>query len=254
MPELHTAAFQGDVSGVLKRLDQHHDDIDSFALGHTTALMFAAKRHHQSVVHLLVERGCDVNIVNREGEDAVSILFSLFPYTSLSTIRFLLEKGAMPHCQRHRGLLSWALQEGDTDLMEIILYRNPQFSADVGGHYKIPVLHAVINSFQGPTMRRILALLLDHGANPFQKDAEHESAWALAQRLRKDKIVHKFRSFENGVWLYSVSRTLQKTDRSASLKIAPAPLAHKAHFSQKMVQECVFRFNYSLLQELSMFL
>lgn len=252
MPELHAAAYQGDANGVRTRLDQYQDDINSFALGRTTALMFAAKRHRRAVICLLVERGCDLNIVNRDGEDALSILFASFPYSSLSLLRFLLEKGAIPHSQRHRGLLGWAIQKGQIDLVEMILRRNPEFSSDVEGPNDLPVLHSVVRSFQSLFKRRILSLLLDHGADPFHNHARHGSAWALAQRLRKDGILQKFRSLENGVWLYSVSRILQKTDRPAPLEITAIPLSHDAPPSQKMVQESLAHLNYSLLQELAM--
>ena len=256
MPALHVAAYFGNVEVLQQRLLT--DDPNMRSMNNTTALMSALFKRQKEAFQILIEHGADPNLLNDDGHDILSLIMTHNNEPS-DWIGFAIQKGAIPHPVRHKGLLVWVIRNHTLAMMERILRVSPYMVDDTDEHDQTP-LHIVLGHISSAPLKEIMVhLLLRHGADVTRKDNIGLSPRdILDQRIhnavsRKDtlqqkrlqKFSRRFQQQENAVWLYSVARVLQDTKRPQEFQ-AVACLS-----TPFVLQHVVCVMNPSLIQELS---
>jgi len=69
---LRSAAYDGDVQRTIAALDEGADINSQTKSDKPTALMYASRNGHSPVVHLLLTRGADPNILTYRGESVIA--------------------------------------------------------------------------------------------------------------------------------------------------------------------------------------
>lgn len=128
----------------------HGADIQAIDAGHCSALHYAAARKHPSSVQLLLEHGANIN---QQGNNGMTPLMLAVSYNDVDTTRMLLDHGA------NVGLM---------------------------GKWGITALNHAVSS--NPN-RRIIRLLLAHGADPNQHTNRVMSPLAVAQEQHLTDII-----------------------------------------------------------------
>lgn len=261
MPELHTAAYLGDLVTLKRRLAV--DDPNARAMNGTTALMSAYYKKQEEAYSLLIQHGADPNLVDKEGHDVLSLVMTRG--NSYEWVLFVLKRGSIPDPVRHKGLLAWAVRHCPLTVLDTIVRASPHMVDDVDQDGRTP-LHLILQrGFLMPIKNITVTLLLQKGANVGAKDKwgmtprdvlstvsrniSHESPlWRPYQGIDQ-KLVDA----ENAVWLYSVARVLQAKDREGEFEAWCVPV-FSTGIPQDVLHHVVCRLNPSLVQELAIML
>ena len=273
MPELHTAAYFGNVELLTQLL--RTEDPNTRSMNGNTALMSAFYKRQKDAYRLLIEHGADPNLVDDNGNDVLSMVLSKESRNGDEDwLLFVLKHGARPDLVRHRGLLVGAIKNHSLRLFHAILTASPHMVDDTDEDGNTP-LHLVCRRvFVFPLKKTMVSLLLRHGA-----DVGAVDKWGMTPRnvvelyyrnsavdssLQKSygKLLHTLIEAENSVWLYSVARVLQARGREAEFEAKPLakPLVvdskEKVNESQgvSILQRVVCGMDPSLIQELALML
>lgn len=134
-----------------------------------TPLHCAAYRGHKEIIESLIAKGAKINAKNTHGGTPLTAAFE----RGHRDIAFLLiEKGADVNV----GLIHWAFQEKDEELMKILIAHNASFNAQNGSGETL--LH--IAASRGD--RDLATLSMAHGADVGTKDKNGDTALHLAAK------------------------------------------------------------------------
>ena len=154
--QLYRTAETGDIRLLTQLLEIGFDPNAPLGNPGWTPLMIAAANGHEPAVMKLLEFGADVDTMNDRGRTALMFAAN-YGYEAIA--RALLLRGADPDLQP-QGWPSW----------------NSLMVASAKGHTKM------------------VALLLEHGADPGRKDENGLTAYALAKKQGQEKIMQLFES------------------------------------------------------------
>ena len=254
MPELHVAAYFGDLPVLIQRLLT--DDPNTRSMNGNTPLMSAFYKKQKDAYKLLIRHGADPNLLNDDGEDVLSMILS--KNSGEEWLYFAIHHGAKPHPLRHQGLLVWLVKQHALGPFEKILRLSPEMvdDTDIDGNTPLHMVLRHVSLF--PVKKVMIDLLLRHGA-----DVSQRNRWGLSplemlrqmysharndlvQRERLFIFLQKFHEQKNAVWLYTVARVLQTKGRPGewvALRLDEA--------TPPVLEEVVCRLNPSLVQELA---
>ena len=172
---LMTAARTGSVEAVKLLLDHGANVNAKDAVRAQTALMWAVTEKHPEIVKLLAARGADVN-----ARTNVTI-----PKGEYSPARAggaagagIIRQRALPKADGGMTPLLFAVRDGNTDMMRLLLELGADLEQSSGNHTS-PLLIALLNGQVG-----IATELLERGANPNAADDYHRAALFAAIDLR----------------------------------------------------------------------
>jgi len=262
MPELHVAAYFGDLELLKERLKT--DDPNLRAMVGTTALMSAFFKNQFDAYRLLIQHGADPNLVNDHGEDILSLMISHGEQTQYQWIDLLVKTGSIPHPVRHRGLLLLMMRHGRLAVFHNILRASPSMVDDVDDLGRTALHVAVLTYIAGGLTRKtMVSLLLKYGADVGRRDSNGETPRDLLDSMyhyvdrntdigvRYIELRKKLTDAANSQWLYAVSRVLQTKNRDAEFCAEPIH-SNEEDSSKKVVQRVVCQLTPSLIQELAM--
>ena len=197
LPELHAAAYEGDVKRVRKLLEEGANPNARDEYGRTP-LYYAASRDVE-VVKLLLQHGADPKARSRGGETP---LHSAAWSGNVEVVKLLLERGADPNAKTTSGRtpLHEAADMGHVEVVQLLLQHGadpnaqedsgntPLYKAAKGGHLEIVRLllqHGAnpnVGGYKGwtplhwaaPLNYEMVKLLLQHGADP---NVQNEDGW-----------------------------------------------------------------------------
>ena len=282
MPELHTAAYFGNVELLIRILRTESPNTRS--MNGNTALMSAFFKRQKEAYLLLIQHGADPNLVDDVDKDVLSMVLSKNEERDEEEwLFFVLKHGAKPDPVRHRGLLVGATKNHSLTLFHAILHASPHMVDDTDENGSTP-LHLVFRRvFLFPIKKTMVSLLLRHGADVGAKDQWGQTPLDLVtqyyyntgiecpQRKSYEKLLQTLVHAENSAWLYSVARVLQARGREAEFEALPLalPLAlsmpvavdskekenNSNHWERvSILQHVVSRMDPSVMQELALML
>jgi hypothetical protein len=232
MPELHTAAYFGDIERLKALLQTENPNARS--MNGNTALMSAFFKRQKEAYMLLIQSGADPNLVDDDGLDVLTNV--LTKDAEEEWLLFVLKHGVTPNPVRHRGLLVGATKNHSFKLFHAILTASPNMVDDTDEDGNTP-LHLVFRRvFCFPIKKTMVSLLLRHGADVGAIDkwrmtpldvAElyyRNSAVECPQRKLYENLLKTLVHAKNSVWLYSVARVLQARGRDAEFEAKPLAL------------------------------
>lgn len=155
--DLHNAAAMGRTDLANEILDQDPAVIDELNHGDKTALYLAAQNNQLEMVHLLVERGADVN---RGDSVGIAALHRTSQQCRDELIRYLIAHGAEAH-------LCCYVACGDTEGTRQALAKNAHSANEL--FYEYNAVGYAIHSWQLGTLR----VLLQHGCTLTETDQQH---------------------------------------------------------------------------------
>ncbi|KAJ7285924.1 ankyrin repeat-containing domain protein [Mycena rebaudengoi] len=161
---LHLAAFGGHVT-VVHLLLEKGTNIDLHDAEHATALHVASRKGHVEIVRLLLERGAGVNIYDSQDGTALMAAVSTF-YTTpepVEIVRLLLAAGAdaNAHNEGDSTVLRAASWNGHVELVRLLLENGAELDAHDEEHDGT-ALHGAAERGHFEVVR----LLLERGADP----------------------------------------------------------------------------------------
>ena len=172
---LMTASRSGSADAVTLLLDRGANVNAKDTVRAQTALMWAVTEKHPDIVKLLASRGADVN-----ARTNVTI-----PKGEYSPARAggaagagIIRQRALPKADGGMTPLLFAIRDGDTEVMRLLLELGADLEQSSGNHTS-PMLIALLNGQVG-----IATELLERGANPNAADDYHRAALFAAIDLR----------------------------------------------------------------------
>jgi len=179
-PSLLDAAENGDL-GAIRSLVATGADLDGPDRHGRTPILLAAMGRHYEIVRLLAEHGADI-----DRQDRICLNPFLLGCTTgdLALVRLMLDAGAdLARVTRFGGNgITPASEKGFLEIVEELLARtdiNVNHTNWVGW---TPLIEAIILNDGGPRQQRIVALLLEHGADPLMTDKYGVTPRQLAER------------------------------------------------------------------------
>jgi uncharacterized protein len=176
---LSHAAKAGHVE-MIDLLLAHGAPIDARNLAGATALYFAAEGGHTSVAQRLIERGADVKLTGRSGLSPVAAA----AYSGTDAIvEALLAHGADERSADATGKtpIVYAAARGRLDIVQRLLARNIDVNARYGNDLTLLMWAAGPDEKIPETAAiRVVAYLLDAGANIDDRDARGRTALMIA--------------------------------------------------------------------------
>ncbi|XP_019395531.1 PREDICTED: ankyrin repeat and SAM domain-containing protein 3 isoform X1 [Crocodylus porosus] len=181
--DLHTASSIGQYEVVQECIQRGDADLNKRNCGGWTPLMYASYIGHDTIVHLLLEAGVNVNIPTPEGQTPLMLASSC---GNESVAYFLLQQGAelemkdihgwtaLFHCisTGHQQMVKFLLDNGaNTNCREPLYGYTPLMEAAASGH------------------ERIVQYLLNHGVKVDVRDNTGTTARTLAMKYGHMKIV-----------------------------------------------------------------
>jgi len=169
-------------------------------------------------------------------------------FVCLATPGSVLKKGTVLDAERHRGLFCrWVGTETETaGTLCRVLDRYPHVVSDTDKNGDTPLHLAARRCCTKCVRLALVSRLLERGADPLARN--HQGKTPADVALDK-KTAHKIHNACNAIWLYSVSRALQK--RTRVLELTPVPTTSK---NKQIIQTVVCSLKPSLLQELVAYL
>ncbi|KFP70795.1 Ankyrin repeat and SAM domain-containing protein 3, partial [Acanthisitta chloris] len=181
--DLHTASSVGQQEVVQECIQRGDLDLNQRNCGGWTPLMYASYIGHDSIVHLLLEAGVNVNIPTPEGQTPLMLASSC---GNESVAYFLLQQGAelemkdihgwtaLFHCTSagHQQMVKFLLENGaNANCREPVYGYTPLMEAAASGH------------------EIIVQYLLNHGVKADVRDNTGATARTLAMKYGHTKIV-----------------------------------------------------------------
>jgi hypothetical protein len=169
-------------------------------------------------------------------------------FVCLATPASVLKEGTVLDPVRHRGLFCrWVGTETETvRTLCQVLDKNPCVVGDTDKNGDTPLHLAARRCCTKCVRLALVSRLLERGADPLARNLEGKTPADVAT---DKKTAHRIHSACNAIWLYGVSRALQK--RTRVLEITPVPTTSK---NKQILQEAVCSLKPSLLQELVAYL
>jgi hypothetical protein len=275
MPELHTAAYFGDIERLQVILQTENPNTRS--MNGNTALMSAFFKRQKEAYLLLIQHGADPNLVDDDGRDVLGMVLSKNENRDEEEwLFFVLKHGVTPDPVRHRRLLVGATKNYSLKLFHAILHASSHMVEDTDENGSTP-LHLVFRRvFLFPIKKTMVSLLLRHGADVGAKDQWGQTPLDLVtqfydntgvecpQRKLYENLLQTLVHAKNSVWLYSVARVLQARGRDAEFEAKPLakplaiplamPLAVDSKEKVSILQRVVSRMDPSVMQELALML
>jgi ankyrin repeat protein len=252
MPEIHVAAYMGDVQALQKHLKT--DSPNLRAMNGITPLMSALFKRQQQTYQLLVQHGADPNLADDDGQDTLSYVMNK---DMQSWLAFVIQMGSKPDPVRHRGLLVWVTRYQPRSLVETILRISPGMIADVDDR-RNGVLHTAIRHRRlVPDRDAMVAYLLQRGADPLALDRQGRSPLQqlLSYNNHKENVPLEsmLRNAQN-----AVARVLQDPRRPSLFTVMrrerKIPLEDTHRVVEEVLGHVVCCMNPSLVQEISQML
>ena len=191
------SAAKGGSPDVVRLLLDHGADAHIRDDNENNALHIAAAGGHLDVARMLLALNLEVNARNCNG--MTPLCSALETSGKPDVVRLLLDHGAavrMPAHDKHcRSALHVAAGSGNSELVQMILERNPDIEArdDEG---ETPLLTA--SSEGNPA---VVQLLLDHGADPYVRNDEGKTALDGAGSLEVSRMLIKLNVSETCAFL-----------------------------------------------------
>jgi ankyrin repeat protein len=250
MPEIHAAAYMGDLESLQERLKT--DDPNQRAMTGITPLISAVWKEQEQAYRMLIRHGADPNLCDDEGLDVLSHVMNR---DMQHWLVFLLDTGSRPDPRRHRGLMVWVARYGPVAWMEKVLCASPAMIDDTDKERdKNNVFHTLIRyRYNPPDRDAAVEFLLKKGADPCALDTQGHTPLQVVRSVtsitnrHNDHLQALLQNAQNAVWLYSVARVLQDTRRPALFTAVPI-------VKNEVLEHVVCRMNPSLIQELSQML
>jgi|GEM_PF-2312432 len=219
-PELHIAAYEGDVERVKKLLKKGADP-NARNVVSWTPLHVAASKNHIEITKLLLEHGADPNVQEEHGRTPLHVAASK---NHVDVVKLLLERGADPNTQDENGHtpLHYSAFYGQVDVVRLLL----EHGADPNIQNKDGETPLHVAASEGHV--DIVRLLLEHGANPTLKDKDGKTPLDLAKAEGHREVVSLIEE-----WLRRGKRRPQQRQRreaearprGGSQKAVPLPAA-----------------------------
>lgn len=175
--DLHTLAVIGDDQAIADLMESELIDVNELDRGNRTALFHAAHNNHLPVVQLLLDRGADPNLSDKDGQTPLSsaCLHMLSQECDPKIIDCLLASGA-------ENSLEAAIVTEDLPLISEIIERG---STRLDGQDHESPLGYAIHVWRPRSLYRLLEL----GARP------NDANWGHIERIAKDdQLVERLRS------------------------------------------------------------
>jgi len=169
-----------------------------------------------------------------------------------SVLYTLLQNGVEVDAVRHRGLLCRVIQAGWFTFVVTLVRRCPALVNDVGEKGQTP-LHSVLRSriLSTSLLKNIVVKELIHqGADPLATDEDGRIPLEYNSYLPPKSRIY-LQSKTLSMWLYVVSRKLQKKNDRSFFSITPSTLEIPQTLSATVFQQAVCRLSPCLLRELS---
>jgi len=243
MPEIHAAAYMGDVVALQERLKT--EDPNYRAMGGITPLMSAVFKKQREAYEVLIRHGADPNRCDDNGQDVLSYVMDRDMREWLGLV---LRTGTRPHPQRHRGFLVWAIRNESLSFVERILRISPEMIVDVDTENN-SVLHVAIRyRYVVPVRDAMVGLLLRKGADPLAINVHGRKPMdEVVYSQSNESLRVRLQKAENAVWLFCVARVLQDNRRAEPFHAIPTRDMKK----NEVLDYVICKMNPSLVQELS---
>jgi len=180
IPDLVRAAERGDTEAV-RRLLAQGAAIDAIDDQGRTAVMAATHGNHAGTVKALIDAGADLDI-----RDALKDNPFLYAGAEglLEIVRLCIAAGASPTLTNRFGgsPLIPASERGHVEVVQELLLHSEIDVDAVNDPGWTALLEAVILSAESPRQRRVVELLIEHGANVNIADMDGVTPLAHAQR------------------------------------------------------------------------
>ena len=243
MPEIHAAAYMGDLATLQERLKT--EDPNLRAMDGITPLMSAVFKEQREAYRMLIRHGADPNLCDDHGQDVLSYVMNR---NMREWLGFLLLTGTRPDPQRHRGFLVWAIRNESLSFVERVLRVSPGMVVDTDTDHN-SVLHVAIRYRRiVPVRDAMVGLLLRKGADPLAVNTYGQTPLEGVPKIpQNESLRRRLKHAENAVWLFSVSRVMQDNRRTEPFHAIPTRDMKK----NEVLEYVVCRMNPSLVQELS---
>ncbi len=183
---LHTAACKGDLI-TLETLLMKGCDINQTNRQKQTAILLAAMGQQYRTVEFLIDKGADIN---RQDETSLNPFLWGCLNNDLTLVKIMLKAGAdLERLTRFGGVgITPAAEKGHLEVVKELLTTdiNLNHTNFVGW---TPLIEAIILNDGGKRQQEIIALLLQHGANPTMTDKYGKLPVQLAKEKGYNEIV-----------------------------------------------------------------
>ncbi len=203
-PELHIAAYEGDVERVKKLLEKGADP-NARNVVSWTPLHVAASKNHIEIAKLLLEHGADPNIQNKNGDTPLHVAAR---EGYVDVVELLLKHGADPNAKNEYGWTPFhkAAFWDHVNVVKLLL----KHGADPNIQDKDGRTPLHVAAFYGHV--DVVRLLLEHGANPTVKDKDGKTPLDLAREEGYHGIVSLIEE-----WLRRGKRPPQQREAAEAL-------------------------------------
>ncbi len=185
---LHRAADTGDVAGIADAL-RAGAAVDERDADGRTALLVATRARQTEAVRALLDAGADVDLQD-------DILDNPFLYAGaeglLDILRLVNEAGADPAITNRYGGIA-LIPASERGHVETVRYLLAESDVDVDHVNRLgwtALLEAILLSDGGPRHQEIVALLLEHGADPDLADGDGVRPLAHARARGQTETAH----------------------------------------------------------------
>lgn len=203
-------------------LDAGHDP-NMVTANNTSPAMIAAEKCDLSIISLLSKRGANLNLVNDDNEDVLSI-YTRKHYYEDREINFLLKLGCVPDPIRHRDVWLFFLLNCSRDTVrQILCVQRSMLDIVV---YDTKAIHQIILWRNAEKLK----LLLEAGADPYEYNSMHIDTSPECKKILKE--------FEKSFWIYCIGRK-------------KVPVTAKSTKPLTVIEYCMVHLNPDLLVELS---
>ncbi|XP_069853392.1 ankyrin repeat domain-containing protein 7 isoform X2 [Dipodomys merriami] len=153
--KLHKAVSVGDLEKLKEYLKYKKHDVDKRDKGHRTPLHLACANGYESIVSLLIEKQCKINVLDGEKR---SPLIKAIQYQKEKCVTILLDHGADPNLDGYTPLLL-AVVKNNAKMVKFLLKKGADVNAS-DNNQRTPLMIAL--SFE-PT--NLVSLLLQQGVD-----------------------------------------------------------------------------------------
>jgi len=167
--------------GMLEWLLDHGTNINKVSVYSNTALYIATRKGYINIATKLLERGADPNIAKSDD----SCLFQAIYSHNILLTELLLKHGADPNVMNHSTLNTPLLVSSEINNNDAYVRLLLKFGADMNilNCYGDTALHIAVNKYN----LKVVKVLLEHGADPYQVNNRNESSYDDAKKLSQEK-------------------------------------------------------------------
>ena len=182
---IHDAAWNGDLEGMMRLIEEDPEIVDDVNEYEYTALLLASLNGHLEVISYLLDQGPNID---RKGTNGRTALLHACGRGHLEVVELLLSRGADPTiCDSEGGTpLMYASNQGHVDVVRCLV-RNKAVRAtiDTKGQYGRTALWYA--SFTNRT--EVVKVLVEVGANPMVADRNGDTPLDMARDYGHDDCI-----------------------------------------------------------------